>query len=109
LPSTTRILPPFTAVRLAWAIAGKFASRGESKLCAQVAERTLKDLSEHAAKDPRERAYVLQVEATVHASARSLEVIYMGRELNFTENEKLREAYIENVRDSIKFGSDMRD
>ncbi len=105
----TKVLPPFTAVRLAWAIAGRFASSPESKLSAQVAEQTLKDLSAQAATDARELAYVSQVQATIQASVRSIEIIYRGRELNFQENEKLREAYMENVRESVKFGDKAKD
>ena len=107
--TVTTILAPFTAVRLAWAIAGKFTSEPESKISAQVAEQVLKNMSAQAAADPIERLYVSQTEATIQAMIRSLEVIYKGRELNFEENEKLRQAYMENVKDSIQFGSQAKD
>lgn len=105
----TTILPPFTAVRLAWCIAGKFASEPESKISAQVAEEILKKVPAQAATDPKEQSYVLQSEATIQAAVRSLEVIYKGRVLNFEENEKLREAYMENVKEGIEFGRKMTD
>lgn len=107
--AVTTILAPFTAVRLAWAIAGKFTSEPDSKVSAQIAEELLKKMSAKAATDTNERSYVSQSEATIHDAIRSLEVIYKGRELNFEENEKLRQAYIENVQDSIQFGSKAKD
>jgi hypothetical protein len=107
--TVTTTLAPFTAVRLAWAIAGKFAPEPESKVSAQVAEETLKNISAQAARDPKEQSYVSQSVATVQAAIRSLEVIYKGRNLNFEENEKLRKAYMENVKDGIQFGSKAMD
>jgi hypothetical protein len=107
--AATKTLAPSTAVRFAWAIAGQFASEPESKICAQKAEEALKNLSAQAATDPKEHSYVSQCVATIQAAVRSLEVIYKGRELNFEENEKLRQAYIDNVQDSIQFGSRAKD
>lgn len=84
--AVTTTLAPFTAIRLAWAIAGKFTSEPEGKLSAQVAEQTLKGISARAASDPKEQSYVSQSEATIQASIRGLEIILKGRNLNFDEN-----------------------
>lgn len=107
--AATETLAPFTAIRLAWAIAGKFSSQPEGKLSAQVAEQTLKDISARAGKDPKEQSYVSQSEATIQAAIRGLEIILKGRNLNFDENEKLRKAYMENVQEGIQFGSKAKD
>jgi hypothetical protein len=107
--SATNILAPFTAVRLSWAIAGKLASEPESKIFAESAEQDLKNMSTEAARDAKEQSYVTQSKAAIRAAVRSLEIIYKARKLNFDENEKLREAYIENVKDGIKFGSNIKD
>ncbi len=107
--SASTTLAPFTAIRLAWAIAGKFSSQPEGKLSAQVSEQTLKDISARAAKDPKEQSYVSQSEATIQAAIRGLEIILKGRNLNFDENEKLRKAYMENVQEGIQFGSKAKD
>lgn len=105
----TKILAPFTAVRIAWAIAGKFASEPEGRISAQNGEEVLKKMSAQAAGDPRETSYITQSEAAVQASVRNLEVVYKARKLNFDENEKLRQAYMDNVKDGIQFGSKAMD
>ena len=107
--AVTKILAPCTAVRLAWAIAAKFTSEPENKISAQVSEDYLKKMAAEAATDPDEKSYVSQSAVTIHAAVRSLEIIYKGRKLNFEENAKLRQAYIENVQDSIQFGSKAKD
>jgi hypothetical protein len=106
--AATTIFAPFTAVRFAWAIAGKFASEPESKTTAQDAEDSLKEILARATTDP-EQSYVSQSVATVRAAIRSLEVIYKGRKLSFEENDKIRQAYMENIQDGIRFGSKVED
>jgi len=49
----TKLLPPFTCVRLAWAIASKFSKDDDTKLSATIAEEALKSIKSQAAKDPR--------------------------------------------------------
>jgi hypothetical protein len=43
------------------------------------------------------------------ASLRSIETAHKGRDLNFEENEKLRTAYLESVRESISSGTKAQD
>ena len=105
----TKILAPFTAVRLAWAISGKFSSEPESKLSAQNADENLKKMLVEAANDPQEQSYVSQSAATVQAAVRNLEIIYKGRQVNFEENEKLRQGYLDNAQESIEFGKKAKD
>jgi|SRR5665647_1360028 len=69
----------------------------------------MKKMLAKAEKDPNEESYVSQSVATVQAAVRSLEVIYKGRNLNFEENAKLREAFMENIKDGIQFGSKAMD
>jgi hypothetical protein len=105
----TKILAPFTAVRLAWAVTGKFSSDADGKLSAQKAEEDLKRMQADAANDPQELSYVSQSAATIRAAIRNLEIIYKGRKLNFEENEKLRQGYLDNAQESIAFGKKAKD
>ncbi|MBI4289107.1 MAG: hypothetical protein HY671_11865 [Chloroflexi bacterium] len=107
----TKLLPPFTAIRLAWALTGSFVKDpGSSKNVAVLAEKVLKDIQDRATKvGGSELEYVETVVATVQASMRSLDTIYKGRELNFEENEKLRSVYLEDIRDKLEFGNKARD
>jgi hypothetical protein len=38
------------------------------------------------------------------ATYRNLDIIYKGRDLNFKENETLRQAYLDSIRDNMEFG-----
>ncbi len=105
----TTLLSPFIGIRLAWAITGKFSNDETSKVSATVAEQALKSIRTEAAKDPKEGQYVAQSEAAIEASMRSLEIIHKGRELNFEENKKLRDAYMETVKENIEFGNKAQD
>jgi hypothetical protein len=105
----TMLLPPVSAVRLTWARTGQFPDDEHPKTSAAINESVLKDIKEKADKDNQERAYVYSAIAAMDACLRSLETIYKGRELNFQENEKLREAYLESVADNIGFGNKARD
>ena len=105
----TNLLPPFTAVRLAWALTGAFSNDPESKLSAVMAETTLKDIQDRAKSNDRENKYIVSAIATINSSQRSLDTVYKGRQLNFEENEKLREAYLDEVRESLDFGKKAKD
>jgi len=106
---TTRLLSPLAGVRLAWAMTGKFSTDEKTRLAATMAEQALKPIQTQAAQDPKEHQYLLQAVGAIEASLRSLDIITKGRELNFEENEKLRAAYMENVKENIEFGSKARD
>lgn len=105
----TKLLPPFTAVRLAWAITGKFSKDETTKSTALIAEDALKRIQTQAAQDVAEQQYVSEAVATIEATLRSLDVIYKGRELNFEENQKLRDAYMETMKENIDFGTKAQD
>lgn len=108
----TTLLPPVTAVRMAWALTGKFSNDESSVTMALYAENSLKRIEDDALEkgiDPREKSYATNAVATIKSSLRSLDTAYKGRELNFQENEKLREAYLESVKESLSFGSKAQD
>ncbi|MFH1940994.1 MAG: hypothetical protein ABIL68_02725 [bacterium] len=108
----TALLPTVTAVRMVWAMTGKFSKEEPSKTMATYVEDSLKDIEEQArAKhvSQQEKSYIISAVATMKASLRSLDTAYKGRELNFKENEKLRETYLESVKESLNFGNTMQD
>ena len=107
-PDAPAPLSPLASVGLAWTIAGKFTSEPESKMTAQLAEDRLKAALESVGAGTVEQQYLSRVETAILAAVRNLEVIYKGRELNFAENERLRQAYMENVRENIEFGRNAR-
>jgi len=106
---TTKLLPPFTGVRLAWAIASKFSKDDDTKLSATIAEEALKSIKSQAPQDPKEDEYIGGASATIEASLRGLDIVYKGRQLNFEENDKLRKAFMENAKENIEFGTKTRD
>lgn len=107
--SQTCLLPPVTAVRMVWARAGALSQEEHSQLTATLTEAALKNIRDRAESDEKERKYVTSCIATMDAALRNLDVIYKGRQLNFAENEKLRSAYLESVRETLDFGSKARD
>lgn len=119
MPETTKqqgrtvLLPPPTAVRMVWALTGAFSDDVSSKDNAARVETVLKGLLSRAEKEraehPLEFEYVITAYATLQSSLRSLDTVYKGRTLNFYENEQLREAYLNNVRDSLNFGKSFQD
>ncbi len=108
--SKTTLLPTATAVRLAWALSGKFSNDETSRMMATFAETDLKNIEDKAAVGTDdEKSYVYSATVTIRSSLRSLETVYKGRELNFSENEKLREANLESIKDSLNFGNTSKD
>ncbi len=106
----TALLPTVTATRMVWAMTGKFSDDVPSQTMAAYVEDALKRIEEQAQKaSPEEQSYVTSAVATMKASLRSLDTAYKGRDLNFEENEKLRAAYLESVKESLNFGSKAQD
>lgn len=102
--SQTFLLPPVSAVRMVWARTGMFSNDEHSKISAVLTEAALKNIRERAEADDKERKYVNSAIATMDATLRSLDIIHKGRELNFEENEKLRKAYLDSVKENLEFG-----
>jgi hypothetical protein len=108
--SKTALLPTVTAVRMVWAMSGKFSNDAPSQTMATYVEDVLKGIEEQAPQiSDDERSYVTSAVATMKASLRSIDVVYKGRDLNFKENEKLRSAYLESVKESLDFGNKAQD
>lgn len=107
--SFTALLPPPSAVRLTWARTGKLSDDPVSNTAATVAEAVLREIRDRADGDETERRYVANAIMSLDACFRSLDVIHKKRELNFADNEKLRSAFLESVRDYMAFGSKARD
>ena len=106
----TNLLPTVTAVRMVWAMTGKFSAEESSKSMATYVEDLLKKVEDRAAESGEpEQGYILAAVTTMKSSLRSLDTVYKGRELNFKENEKLRQAYLDSVKESLDFGNKARD
>jgi hypothetical protein len=106
---TTKLLPPFTGVRMAWAFTGEFSNDPNSQISSNLVLATLKDLEQKSQSDPLEYQYIISAIATINASRRSLDTVYKGRQLNFDENETLRSAYLEDAEATINFGKQAKD
>jgi hypothetical protein len=52
---------------------------------------------------------LLESITAIQMSVRNLGTIYNGRELNFQQNDKLREAYLTSITEDITFGDSIRD
>ena len=109
--STTSYLPPVSAVRMVWARTGAFSNDVHSQNAANLVEQALKDIKQQAEKagTGREKEYITSAMATMDASLRSLDTVYKGRALNFQENEKLRSAYLDSIKESLEFGKKSQD
>ncbi len=106
----TTLFPPFTAIRTAWAITGKFTKEEESKLSAAIAEDDLKEIKKRATNiGGKEQQYVDGAISTTLSTLRSLEIVLKGRNLNFDENQKVKDIYLENIKDNIAFGNTAKD
>lgn len=108
----TELLPTVTAVRMVWAMTGRFSDDEPSRKLSLYVEDTLRDIEQQVHSQgvsSEERSYVAGAIATMKASLRSLDTAYNGRELNFKENEKLRTTYLESVKDSLHFGTRAQD
>jgi hypothetical protein len=107
----TELLPPTTGVRLVWAMTHGFSRKDGSKPSTDAASDLLKDILSRAgtAADKREAEYVIGASAAMHACFRNIETIYNGRNANFDENNKLRDALQEQMKRAMSFGSEAKD
>lgn len=109
--SATSLLSPFSAVRMVWALTGAFSNEEHSQHTAVLVESRLKDIKDLAEKkgSAEEKEYVSNAMALIESSLRSLDTVYKGRKLNFDENEKLRSAYLDSIKERIEFGKKAQD
>lgn len=110
-PNVTTLLPPSTAVKIAWAMTGFFVKNNpESQDIATEAKEHLDSIIERAKRtNDTEKAYVNIAAADIEATMRTLDTIYKGRELNLEENDKLRAVTLKNIEEDSKFGRSAQD
>ena len=87
----------------------KTSKKGHLQFPTPFVGKALEDIRKHAGDDSKKHLYVDRVLAAMDASLRSLNTIYKGRNLNFDENTALREAYLKSMRESIKYGYELKD
>ena len=124
------LLDPLTAVRLVWAITDGFpksrllkkkeeADLKEpdtppsnllhySNINADEANIILKTIITESEKNIQEKEYIKKSVIAMRAALRNLGTLYSGRELNFRENDDLRQAYIASITDSITLSNDFK-
>jgi hypothetical protein len=109
MANTTTLLPPPIAVKIAWALTGNF-SKEQSKDIAAEAIKSLHDTIDEANKaSDAEKNYVKNTADEIQGTMRTLDTIYKGRELNLTENDKLRNVTLDNIEKDAKFGQSAQD
>ncbi len=125
------VLTPIAGVRLAWAMTGGFPqsnvredlgenasqATGEkggtaSPAASQVsiisvsstnAEKMLACEAKTLPTDPKQIQYVRESTLAIRAAVRNLSTVYRGRELNFRENDGLRNVYMNAIKEDLSF------
>lgn len=100
----TKLLPPEIAVKIAWGLTGEFCDSPHSKKYASSAELELEGIKNRAKDNVLEKEYVSRVIVAIYANMRNLDTIYKWRNLNFNENKKLRDVYLENAQENAATG-----
>lgn len=105
----TNLLPPVTAVRIVWALTGEFSDDNHSQFNAKSVEDNLKNIKDFAeqqqGENEVEKIYVRNATVLMDACRRSLDIIHKKRELDFKENDEIRNAYLEDVKENLAFGT----
>jgi len=101
----TALLSPLTAARMVWAMTGSFSKDPQSKRSPALTGSAVEDLRSRAEQDALERAYIGGALAAMDACLRNLDIIHKKRNRDFRENEQLRDAYFETVKDNLDFGN----
>lgn len=131
-----QFITPLMGVRLAWALTGGFTklsavpedkpnspNQGGSSSQSSVDKNSIQTntskaetilqgfLSVATAKEtpPEVKEELLESITAIQMSVRNLGTIYNGRELNFQQNDKLRNVYLTSIADDITFGDSIRD
>lgn len=107
--SKTSLLPPATAVQTVWARTSEFSTDKQNRNLDILTMVTLKNIIERAEKDDKERSYITRAFIAMDTSLRSIHTIYKGRELNFKDTDKLRDATLEAVKSYSQFGKELKD
>lgn len=91
---------------------GETSPAGNSQTCSVSAEKAREILTavlKAAENDPDIKAKTLKSIAAIYTTVRNLSTIYSGRQLNFQENDLVRNAYIESIANDIEFGKSILD
>jgi len=96
---------------MVWALTGSFSDDEQSKQSAVLVEADLKDIKQRAESETneKEKNYIMNAMHVINSSLRSLETAFKGRQLNFEENEKLRSASLDSIKESLEFGKKAKD
>lgn len=106
----TKLLPPITAIHIVWSRTGEFSDEAQSKKIALVSKAQLEEIRRKAVQEDvpaEERAYVGRALALIESSMRTLDTVYKARSLNFKENGKLRDAYLNTVKSAVQQGKSL--
>jgi len=105
----TKLIPPETAVRNAWARTSQLSSNEAVRLDADRAKKQMDNIKKWAdEKDDEEKKYVNQVYSAIESAYRNLVTAINGRDLNFAEVDKLREKQMENLEYASTFSSELQ-
>jgi hypothetical protein len=132
------VLTPLAGVQLAWALTGGFkrsevtvaekyetqktdgnqitVAAGEKpdekdivRINTSKAEELIESIGKTFPCGSAEEKYSHESAAAIRASVRNLATIYRGRDLNFKENDALRDVYMASIKEGISFGSSLNE
>jgi uncharacterized repeat protein (TIGR01451 family) len=131
------VLTPLAGVRLAWALTGGFqkpevavaekyetpkegsliqvaaSSKPDEKDIITInttkAEQLIESIGKTFPLGSAEEKYSHESAAAIRATVRNLATIYRGRDLNFKENDALRDVYMTSIKDGISIGTSLKD
>ncbi len=104
------VLRPENAVRRVWTCTGAFSAKEPSKPFTVFSHEEYKELMSRINKaDKCTFNYADEAITLMNASLRNLDIMYKSRELNFKENEQLRNADLKYLEKYITFGTETRD
>lgn len=81
----------------------------EGKKDTEIEDKKKVEIDEEKGKIKDEMKYLTRAMIAMNSCLRTLHTMYKGRELNFEENTKLRDAYLESLKENIDFGNKLRD
>ena len=93
----TRFLTPLSAVRLLWGATRGFTNDAIKDVYTDYIQPEIDKLLELTKDNDKEIRYIRQLGIQLTAAIRNAGIIYKGRQLNYNENKKLREAYLKSL------------
>jgi hypothetical protein len=105
----TNLLPPLSAVYLVWGTTRKFADSSTIDSFDSSIKPFFENLIKEADKNDLEKQYLSQAYTILMASMRNVIIIYKGRQLNYSENKLIREAYLDSLKSELNITSQLKD